>query len=315
MTDRFTRQEFYELIWSEPASKLGPRLGISGVGLAKLCRRAEIPVPERGYWARLQAGKTVQKRPLPPRGLVMSDTVTIGKNPYESYAAESARLLAEPIPPPPTFGDDMSQVAERVQHLIGKVRAPSTFGRAHPLVACLLDEDERRRERQQKSSYPLMSDAPLFDSPDERRRLRIINGLFLGLQRYGFQPWMRDGHAREVGVLVGQQSIGFSIDRVADRRRPSRQDSSATHKAPGRRKLRLTISAGDRSNGAGKGWEDTEGSKIEKQIREIVIELVVAGEARHRTGAYALHEWLVRRREELVEELRRRKEKEELLER
>jgi hypothetical protein len=65
------------------------------------------------HWARLQAGKTVLKRPLPPRGLGMSDTVTIGENAYESYEAMAARLLAEPIPARPTFSEELPQVEER----------------------------------------------------------------------------------------------------------------------------------------------------------------------------------------------------------
>jgi hypothetical protein len=34
--------------------KLGWEFGISDVGLAKLCRRYEIPVPGRGYWTGIQ---------------------------------------------------------------------------------------------------------------------------------------------------------------------------------------------------------------------------------------------------------------------
>ena len=107
MACRFTREAFYDLVWSEPASKLGARLGISGVGLAKVCRRVNIPAPERGYWARLRAGKAVLKIPLPRRGFGMSGTVVIGERLYESYEARSARLLDEPLPTLPAFADDM----------------------------------------------------------------------------------------------------------------------------------------------------------------------------------------------------------------
>lgn len=48
MTHTFSRQELYELVWSEPKSTLAKRLGISDVGLAKACRRADIPVPGSG---------------------------------------------------------------------------------------------------------------------------------------------------------------------------------------------------------------------------------------------------------------------------
>jgi hypothetical protein len=34
------------------------------VVLAKLCRRAEIPMPGRGYWQRTEAGQAVEPTPL-----------------------------------------------------------------------------------------------------------------------------------------------------------------------------------------------------------------------------------------------------------
>lgn len=62
---RLTRQELYEKIWSRPVISLGEELGISGRGLGKICTRFEIPVPPRGYWAKLAAGKHVVRIPLP----------------------------------------------------------------------------------------------------------------------------------------------------------------------------------------------------------------------------------------------------------
>ena len=63
---QLTRQQLYDRVWSTPAWKLGPELGMSGRGLAKLCGREGIPVPNRGYWAKLQVGKAPKPTPLPP---------------------------------------------------------------------------------------------------------------------------------------------------------------------------------------------------------------------------------------------------------
>jgi hypothetical protein len=59
------RKKLYEQIWSIPASRLALLYGISDVGLAKACKRYDIPRPARGYWARLAAGQRVRKTPLP----------------------------------------------------------------------------------------------------------------------------------------------------------------------------------------------------------------------------------------------------------
>lgn len=45
----------------EAVTKLGVRDNISGNGLAKACRRADIPVPPRGYWARAAAPRQHHK--------------------------------------------------------------------------------------------------------------------------------------------------------------------------------------------------------------------------------------------------------------
>lgn len=60
-----TRAELCARVWSEPVQKLGAEFGISGPGLAKLCRRYNIPVPPRGYWAKKAAWKRVRQPPLP----------------------------------------------------------------------------------------------------------------------------------------------------------------------------------------------------------------------------------------------------------
>jgi hypothetical protein len=46
-------------------SELARGFGISDVGLAKRCRSVDVPIPYRGYWARVAAGQTPQKLPLP----------------------------------------------------------------------------------------------------------------------------------------------------------------------------------------------------------------------------------------------------------
>jgi hypothetical protein len=39
----FKRESLHELVWTAPVVEVAKRLGVSDVGLAKLCRRAEIP--------------------------------------------------------------------------------------------------------------------------------------------------------------------------------------------------------------------------------------------------------------------------------
>jgi len=79
----FSREALYELVWSESIRTLAPRLGISDVGLAKACARANIPTPDRGYWARVAVKKDCARKPLPSPEL--SATVKFrGRAPMEN---------------------------------------------------------------------------------------------------------------------------------------------------------------------------------------------------------------------------------------
>ena len=81
---RITRAELYEKVWSEPMVKIAKEFGISDRGLAKTCKRLEVPVPPRGYWAKLQAGKRVSKLPLPAaKPMTTAETVIHRTPPYK----------------------------------------------------------------------------------------------------------------------------------------------------------------------------------------------------------------------------------------
>ncbi len=51
------RNELYDQVWKEPMSSLARRYNISDVGLAKVCRKLNVPIPPRGYWAKVQSGQ------------------------------------------------------------------------------------------------------------------------------------------------------------------------------------------------------------------------------------------------------------------
>lgn len=65
---RLTRKQLYELVWQKSISRLvAEDFAMSGVGVAKLCARHDIPTPPRGYWAQFEAGHA-PPRPKLPRG-------------------------------------------------------------------------------------------------------------------------------------------------------------------------------------------------------------------------------------------------------
>ncbi len=63
----FTRPELHALIWSKPLNKVAADLGLSDVGLKKLCTRHDIPTPPQGHWISIHHGKSRPTIPLPPK--------------------------------------------------------------------------------------------------------------------------------------------------------------------------------------------------------------------------------------------------------
>jgi hypothetical protein len=142
---RLSRQELYKAVWSEPMRVLAPRLGVSDVALAKACRRAVVPVPERGFWAKRKVGARVEIPQLPARPFGLPDEVVIGRgNSWHWNRGLTEAELREPIPAPPVFAEDLDEVRQRAAEIVAKI--PAREKDIHWTIQSLLDEDAARRE-------------------------------------------------------------------------------------------------------------------------------------------------------------------------
>jgi hypothetical protein len=182
----FTRLEMYEFAWSEPMQSLAKKFSLSDRGLAKICAAANVPVPARGYWAKLQAVKKLERWPLPPRALGQRETIWLGRSAWGQDRESDADILNSPIPPAPVFTPDMDDVRAQAAALVRK--APLPLGDIHgwhSQIAKCLSADVERARKQKESSFSLSWNEPIFASPFEKRRLRILNALFTCLTRVG----------------------------------------------------------------------------------------------------------------------------------
>lgn len=59
------RESLFEQVWTEPVTKVAKRYGLSDVGLAKVCKRYDIPLPGRGYWRQVEKGCAPARPTLP----------------------------------------------------------------------------------------------------------------------------------------------------------------------------------------------------------------------------------------------------------
>jgi hypothetical protein len=285
----FTRQQLYELVWSGPMTTLAKRLTISGVGLAKACRRGDIPVPPRGYWARLAAGQRVARTPLPRRAPGMSDRVTVGAGRPQAFQPERDERhhgnedtddsVKEELPPiPPVYDETLDEVEARIRRALpAKFRFVRTLENAHPQIARLLREDEERREAMTKNRYAW--DKPRFESRFEQRRLVFLSNLFVLLGRLDAQGSARGREGRELNAHVGDQYVKFRVETLATLRPRTRP--AGTKGEP----MAIEVEVARWQHGEPEEklfWRDGDDGKLEDRLRDIGVEIVLTGERQYR---------------------------------
>src|SRR5437870_5945858 len=86
-TRELSRAELYDRVWTTPMRTLAAEVGISDVGLSKLCHRHQVPTPPRGYWVQKQHGTDDPRPELPRAETAVSETVVIQAHPRKSAEA------------------------------------------------------------------------------------------------------------------------------------------------------------------------------------------------------------------------------------
>ena len=287
-----TRKALYDLVWSEPLKALCGRFSISDVALRKTCQRAMIPTPQRGYWARKEAGKKTWDVPLPERAPAMEDEIEVGGGHRYDRRIWTDEELLGPLPTPPAFETTLESVREHLAKVIGKITIAREVAYWHPAVSRLLKEDDRLRARALTRTYVASWEKPQFESPSARRKLRILNALFFATGKFQARPRLESDAVRS--------SIGFYRQHVSIRLAPAKgkQDEE---------RLTLSIIDGYGSDRELCSWSDSDKEKLEKRVGEIATEIVYRAEVSYRASVERRFQWRQQRKAQLEEELRRQK--------
>lgn len=303
MNKSFTRNELYELVWSQPLRTLAKRFGISDVALGKRCRIANIPRPGPGYWARKEAGKPVPLTKLPERGFGQSELIRFGSVSHYIYGESDEALLNSELVPRAQFSDGFDEVLSRAYRYVGKVRASPTLESPHPLIARLLAADDLLREKLKGKSYSSLYDRPRFDSPFERRRLGFLNNLFRQLERVGARVSLHGREATDVRVMIGDQRFSIALAPV---KQPA--DNYPPTPLPASEKMQLTLGWDEAPPEVQTIWKDEPGKLLERQLGELVPRLFAYAEWAYRIGLVHQYEYFVGRKSEIQERIRREAE-------
>jgi len=305
MGTTLTRDELYEAVWTKAKTDLAADLGVSDVAIGKACRKAEIPTPPVGYWAKVAAGKKAVRPPLPGRGFGMPQMIKLGFGPYQSH--DDGQLpLDKPPPDTPTFGEPFEAVAGRAAAAFPRLRVPRTFDAAHKAIARLLKEDEDRRTRYNASKYPSTSDEPRYESPIEVRRLRILNALFLAFEA--------EGHS--VRVIEARSYYNWNVDRAASFHVNGefvsvKVEPVATKGEKTASRMALAIDGSRWLWDFPRHWQDGESGRVETKLADVARAILIAAEDHYRSGEVGSYQYRVEERaRRLAERERERAESE-----
>lgn len=153
-TSSVDRETLYNEVWAEPVTVVALRYGISDVGLAKICRSLAIPLPSRGYWTKVKAGRIMRRVPLPKLEQNKPHMTKLVKLPPDQIAVREATKKAT------------KQIRSEVSSLpIAEIGASSP----HPLVQATA---KRLRQRE---GWP--ADTPERSAPKEVLHLSVTQAV------------------------------------------------------------------------------------------------------------------------------------------
>lgn len=305
MDRALSRQALYEMIWSEPLKSVAQRLGVPEKDLKKACVAGNIPLPVQHQWARAMARAPASRSPLPPRSPGANEVLRIGEPDFQASQLTPEAQLAQPLPTQPNFDEPLERVRARSVKRLGEVRYVQDLTSPWAGLRQPIQEDRKRIARQRAEKSKASWNQPLFESGFEKRRLKVLNSLGLGLAKVRARLEVRGKSGRDVSVVVGDTRVLVRLDH------PSAEPDKhgEWHVRPGPAdSLRLLIGPKtDRAEGYQAVWEDTADGLIKDLLSDIALEIVVAGEAEFRAEAARAHARQLHYREQLAQTLERRR--------
>lgn len=281
-----TREELYDRVWTEAMALLGPKLGLSDVGLKKTCARMRIPTPPRGYWARVAAGKKVRRTPLPK----------LPESASASMRSASFFRRTEPqVPQPPRTGPvaDQEDFEGRPEN---RLVVPEILEHPCPLVAKTIVA--LRKAKPDESGRLATRGAQTLDVSvtlgTADRAMRILDTLIKGLnsRSYGVSLSKPAPASSQYGppstpspktvVRIGQDDIAFRVTEQVTRsqRPPTRRDGGWEPKEYDYTPTgNLSLEIIDVSARARAKWSDGKRQRLEEMLGDIIVGFVETAEA------------------------------------
>jgi len=212
------RSDLYQKVWSIPMTKLAAELGISDVGLAKACLRHAVPVPRRGYWAKVRAGQHPKQTPLPTPELDVA--VQFATHAPDEIARQRTEKERRTI---------MLQEAASFAQNLPPISFVDNLARAHPLVIATrryCDKLPGLIKRWKGHDIWHSSDTRECPASEQHGRYSLLEKGCLDITAsLASMDWILRFHATVLGSLTAG---GMKVVRLEEKSNP-RGGSAASH--------------------------------------------------------------------------------------
>ncbi|MGE5472605.1 MAG: hypothetical protein ACM3UU_00080 [Ignavibacteriales bacterium] len=306
----YDREKLYKEVWTEPMVKVAERYNVSDVALKKMCKKLNVPVPGRGYWAKIYAGAEMSIPKLPKHKgkdkIVVRDYSEKPTNTSsDSIKKEKFHFLSE-------------EKRQEVNKLCASITIPDKLERPHPLIRDTIQYYKSRKE----STKPSASGVLKLNITDnmEDRVYRFLDTLFKSLEKlgytigiyapkadryYNYTPCVWDnvmyvglGQDKADIIIKEKQTM---IPHVLTEKELEEEKKYGYSFAPKSEfvytgKLWFII---DEYVAKRKNWHDSEKKMLENEIGNIIIAIIDT-----------INDAKIRREEREIEEARRREEQE-----
>tara|TARA_R110000868_G_scaffold347723_1_gene608689 strand:- start:7947 stop:9044 length:1098 start_codon:yes stop_codon:yes gene_type:complete len=196
------KKQLYNLVWKKPMVEASKEFGLSDRGLAKLCERNSIPVPPRGYWAKIKAGAKIIKPPLITLGEFNKYEIVLRKR-IESSSHNKNKPIEEQYPL------EISEALVMESLPSYQIRVSKTLRSPHKVITDKIKEEELAHIRY--GSYGSKVTA-LKIEPLEKRCRRILDALLKGLEVRGFSVSQAYQNESFISISHETSTLYFKIE-------------------------------------------------------------------------------------------------------
>ncbi len=305
---QISREELYEKVWQVPMMHLAKEFGISDRGLAKTCKRLEIPLPGLGYWRKVELGISVKKAKLPPPSeKCQLNTSFLIKAPDEEVSIDQSDIVL--------------QVTESESKPENQIIVPQQVHKYHPLVKKTLESLVKSRSDEYGRGYA--SPEELLDIRCSKkcahRAARIFHTLIQHLEKRGhsvvLERWLPYYHRYESGTFIEYFGESLKVYLM--------ETSVRTDHVPAKNEIwgpkydytpsgQLILKVEEYGyNRFKKTWSDTSKKRLEDQLNSFLIGLAKLAVYEKREREKKEQERLERERQREYQEMLRLKAEEE----